>query len=79
MTFRNYSASYLAAVVFFAGLATFTTTASADDPMQLDIDFRNSLSQGHTPAAQQEAEGRHLRQQPVLAAKRHPRRHNQPR
>jgi hypothetical protein len=75
MTFRNRSASYLAAAAFCAGLANLTSAASAQDVMQLDLDFKNSLSRGHAPEVRQEGEGRRLRQEPVVATKRLPRRH----
>jgi hypothetical protein len=49
------------------------TMASAQEAMQLDLEFRNSLLVGQ--ALPEPAERHHLRQQPIEVAGHHPRRH----
>jgi hypothetical protein len=72
MIFRLRPAQCLAAAILLLGLA-LSTMASAQEAMQLDLEFRNSLLRGQALA--EPAEGRHLRQQPIGVAGRHPRRH----
>jgi hypothetical protein len=72
MTFRLPFASSLAAAVLLLGPA-LNSMASAQDVMQLDIEFRNSLLR--STASQEQGEGRHLQQQHIEVVKGHPRRH----
>ena len=72
MIFRLRPAQCLAAAILLLGPA-LGTMASAQEAMQLDLEFRNSLLRGQALA--EPAEGRHLRQQPIGVADRHPRRH----
>jgi hypothetical protein len=72
MIFRLRPAQCLAAAILLLGPA-LGTMASAQEAMQLDLEFRNSLLRGQALA--EPAEGRHLRQQPIEVAGRHPRRH----
>jgi hypothetical protein len=58
MTFHARLALTLPAVAILLWLAP-ASIASAQDVMQLDLDFKNSLSQGH--AAQVQEERRHVR------------------
>jgi hypothetical protein len=71
MTYRLRPAQCLAAAVLLLGPA-LSSMASAQEAMQLDLEFRNSLLRGQ--ALPERAEGRHLRQQPIEVARRHPRR-----
>ena len=72
MIFCLRSAQCLVAAVLLLGPA-LSTMASAQEAMQLDLEFRNSLLRGQ--ALPEPAEGRHLRQQPIEVARHHPRRH----
>ena len=73
MTLRfAYFAFSLAGAVLLLG-PVLASRASAQEAMQLDLDFRNSLLRGSAP--QEQGEGRHLQQQQIEVAKRHPRRH----
>ena len=69
MIFRLRPAQCLAAAVLLLGPA-LSTMASAQEAMQLDLEFRNSLLRGQ--ALPQPAEQRHLRQQPTEVARHHP-------
>jgi hypothetical protein len=73
MAFRLRPAHCLIAAVLLLGPA-LSSTASGQEAMQLDLEFRNSLLRGQAPHEQ--AEGRRLQpQQPIEVARRHPRRH----
>jgi hypothetical protein len=72
VTFRLRPARCLAAAVLLLGLA-LNSMASGQEAMQLDLEFRNSLLRGQ--ASHEQVEGRHLQQQPIELARRHPRRH----
>jgi hypothetical protein len=78
MTFRTRSAPCLAAAILFLSLAP-ASIASAQEAMQLDLEFRNSLSRGAT--SQEQGEGRQLQgrrrdaseaQKQIEVAKRYP-------
>jgi hypothetical protein len=69
MIFRLRPAQCLAAAVLLLGPA-LSTMASAQEAMQLDLEFRNSLLRGQ--ALPEPAERRHLRQQPTEVARHHP-------
>ena len=70
MSFR--SALRLATVVLSLGPA-LTAMASAQEAMQLDLEFRNSLLRG--PAPREQGEARHLQQRQIDVVRHHPRRH----
>jgi hypothetical protein len=72
MIFRLRPTQCLAAAVLLLG-PVLGTMASAQEAMQLDLEFRNSLLRGQV--LPESAERRHLRQQPIELAGRHPRRH----
>jgi hypothetical protein len=72
MTFRLTFAWSLAVAVLLLGPA-LSPMASAQDVMQLDTEFRNSLLRG--PSSPEQGEGRHLQQPQIEPARRHPRRH----
>jgi hypothetical protein len=69
--FRLRPAQCLAAAVLLLRPA-LSSMASAQEAMQLDLEFKNSLSRGQ--ALPEQAEGHHLRQQPIEIARRYPRR-----
>jgi hypothetical protein len=69
MIFCLRSAQCLVAAVLLLGPA-LSTMASAQEAMQLDLEFRNSLLRGQ--ALPEPAERRHLRQQPTEVARHHP-------
>ena len=71
MTFRLHPARCFAAAILLFGPA-LGSTASGQEAMQLDLEFRNSLLRGQ--ASQEQAEGRHLQQQPIEVVRRHPKR-----
>jgi hypothetical protein len=82
MIFRVRSALRLAAAALVAGLAALASVASAQEAMQLDLAFRNSLLRGS--ASQEQGEESHLQgrhrdgreaQGYVSAPRRQPRRH----
>ena len=79
MPFRLTSAVRLAAAVLLLGPA-FTSTASAQDVMQLDLEFRNSLqrkspSEGYASRQEGRRTDGGVAQEPINPAQRQPRRH----
>ena len=79
MPFRLASAVRLAAAVLLLGPA-FTSTASAQDVMQLDLEFRNSLlrkspSESYTSRQEGRRTDDGVAQDPINPAQRQPRRH----
>jgi hypothetical protein len=72
MIFHLGPAQYLAAAVLLLGPA-LTGMASAQEAMQLDLEFRNSLLR--PPAPREQGEARYLQQKQIPAAGHHPRRH----
>jgi hypothetical protein len=71
MVFRRRPAQCLAAAVLLLGPAV-SSVASGQEAMQLDLEFKNSLSRGQ-PLPEQ-AEGHSIRQQPIEPSRRHPKR-----
>jgi len=81
MTVRLPSAVRLATAVVLLGPA-LTSTASAQDVMQLDLAFRDSLqrkspSDGHTDRRGWQRPDESLAQEQINPILRHPRRHRQ--
>jgi len=74
MTFSLRSAPCLAAAVFLLGLA-LTRIASAQDVMQLDLEFRNSLLRGSPPQEQGPRRDASEAQGQLDVARRYLRRH----
>ena len=65
MTFRLRPARCLAAAIFLLGPA-LSSTASGQEAMQLDLEFKNSLLRGQT--SQDQTEERYRQQQPIAVA-----------
>jgi hypothetical protein len=79
MPFRSTSAVRLAAAVLLLGPA-FTSTASAQDVMQLDLEFRNSLqrkspSESYTGRREGRRTDDGVAQEQINPARSQPRRH----
>ena len=79
MPFRLASTVRLAAAVLLLGPAV-TSTASAQDVMQLDLEFRNSLlrkspSEGYASRQEGRRADDGVAQEPINPARRQPRRH----
>jgi hypothetical protein len=79
MTIRSPYAVWLATAVFLLGSA-LTSTASAQDVMQLDLAFRDSLlrkspSDGYTGRQEWPRPNEGLAQEQINPVQRHPRRH----
>lgn len=74
MAFRLRSASRLAAATLLLGFG-LTRIASAQDVMQLDLEFRNSLSRGSPPQEQSGRRDTSAAQGHIDVARRHSRRH----
>ena len=81
MTYHKRAALGLGAAVMFLNMA-FASVASAQDVMQLDLMFRESLLRKPAPESQTDRRGRRQEigatQQSLTMARRHPkpRRHN---
>ena len=72
MSLRSRSALPLAAVVLLLGPA-LTAMASAQEAMQLDLEFKDSLLRG--PALREQGEARYFQQKQTPVARHHPRGH----
>jgi hypothetical protein len=72
MVFRWRPAQCLAAAIILLLGPALSSMASGQEAMQLDLEFRNSLLRGQ--ALPEQVERRRLRQQPIEASTRHPKR-----